>query len=282
MRGTYATPEVSRDIVVAQMVGDLPMETARAKTVRGEAALAVLDLTVSDPDDPSRLRVDHLSFTLAHGEILGLFGLLGSGSIEAAQAIYGAWEGDTKGEIAIDSHPVTITDPTRAVAYGMGLMAQDRRDCLLLDHSVRENVMLASLGTVSPRGFLDVAEAARRVSQLVDRLDIKTRSIDAEVGTLSGGNQQKVQAARWIAAGAHILLLIDPTRGVDVGARAEIKRVWEELRANGQAILIASSDSEELVGICDRVLVLRHGRLAGEISRAELTEGRLLKMAAGV
>jgi ABC-type sugar transport system ATPase subunit len=127
-----------------------------------------------------------------------------------------------------------------------------------------------------------VASARRRTLDLVRRLDIKTRSIDAPVSTLSGGNQQKVQVARWLAAAARILVLIDPTRGVDVGARAEIKQVWSELSAAGHALLIASTDAEELVDVCDRVLVLRHGRLAGEVRRSELSEEKLLRLAADV
>jgi ABC-type sugar transport system ATPase subunit len=147
---------------------------------------------------------------------------------------------------------------------------------------VHDNAILASLRQVSPRGVLDVASARRRTLDLVRRLDIKTRSIDAPVSTLSGGNQQKVQVARWLAAAARILILIDPTRGVDVGARAEIKQVWSELSAAGHALLIASTDAEELVDVCDRVLVLRHGRLAGEVRRSELSEEKLLRLAADV
>ena len=120
----------------------------------------------------------------------------------------------------------------------------------------------------------------RQAADQVDALRIKTPSIDAEVRTLSGGNQQKVQVARWLAADARILVLIDPTRGVDVGARSEIKRIWFDLSRQGRAILIASTDSEELVDVCDRVIVMRHGRSVGELSGAELTERNLLRMAA--
>ncbi len=280
--GSYRTADVSRDTVVAQMVGAIATGTARAPGAPGDVALAAQGLEVFDPDRPDRLRVAGITFSIAHGECVGLFGLLGAGCIEAALALYGAWQGKVAGRVSIDGRTVSIDDPTVAVAHGLGLVAQDRRDGLVLEHSVHSNTVLASLPLVSPRGLLDLPRARRRTLDLVRRLEIRTRSIDALVGTLSGGNQQKVQVARWLAAAARILILIDPTRGVDVGARAEIKRVWAELSAAGHALLIASTDAEELVDVCDRVLVLRHGCLAGEVPRAELSEERLLRMAAGV
>jgi ABC-type sugar transport system ATPase subunit len=280
--GSYVTSEVSRDTVVAQMVGGIRTPIALADRQPGAVALAATDLTVADPADPTRLRVDHVSLQAAHGEILGLFGLLGAGCIEAALALYGAWPGKVSGRIVLDGRDVTIANPTEAVALGMGLMAQDRRDCLLLEHSVLDNALLASLGAITHRGFLDVGAGQRRAQEFVRLLDIKAPSIETLVGTLSGGNQQKVQVARWLIADARILILIDPTRGVDVGARAEIKRVWSALRADGRAIVIASTDAEELVDVCDRVLVFRRGAIAGELQRADLSEETLLRMATDV
>jgi len=280
--GSYDTAEVSRDTVVSKMVGDISPMIERIDVAFGPDALAVQGLTVSDTTESGRLCVDNVAFSLAHGEILGLFGLLGAGCIETALALYGAWQGTVSGDIILDGRSVDVADPTIAVANGIGLMAQDRRDCLLLDHSVEDNIMLASLRSVTPWGVLDVGASQQRSRDLVGQLDIRATSINAKVGTLSGGNQQKVQIARWLAANAKILILIDPTRGVDVGARAEIKRVWAELSAAGHAIMIASTDAEELVGICDRVLVFRHGRIAGELLRSELSEEKLLRLAADV
>jgi len=280
--GSYATAEVSRDTVVAQMVGGVRAPVALAEQQPGAVALDAAELAIADPADPARLRVDHVSLQVRHGEILGLFGLLGAGCIEAALALYGAWPGKVGGRIALDGRAVTIANPTEAVALGMGLMAQDRRACLLLEHSVLDNALLASLGAIAHRGMLDVGAGQRRAQDFVRRLDIKTPSIDTLVGILSGGNQQKVQVARWLIADARILILIDPTRGVDVGARAEIKRVWSALRADRRAIVIASTDAEELVDVCDRVLVFRHGAIAGELRRADLSEETLLRMATNV
>ena len=280
--GTHVTAEVSRDTVVAQMVGGVRSNVAASEFKPGAIALEAANLNVADPIDPTRRRVKDVSLRVAHGEILGLFGLLGAGCIETALALYGAWPGRVEGRIAIDGCTVEIPNPSAAVALGMGLMAQDRRDCLLLDHSVHDNAMLASLDTISRHGFLDLGPAQRRTLDFVRHLNIKAASIEALVGTLSGGNQQKVQVARWLIADARILILVDPTRGVDVGARAEIKRVWSELRAGGRAIVIASTDAEELVDVCDRVIVFRHGAIAGVLSRAELSEEQLLRMAADV
>jgi ABC-type sugar transport system ATPase subunit len=174
---------------------------------------------------------------------------------------------------------VAIGNPEDAVALGLGLMAQDRRDCLIPDHSIGDNVGIASLDKSLRRGLIDVALARRRAQSQADALKIKANSIDDEVQTLSGGNQQKVQIARWLAAETRILIMVDPTRGVDVGARRDIKAIWAELSARGQAILLASTDVEELVDVCDRVIVMANGRPAGELAGAELTERNLVRMA---
>ncbi|WP_119388416.1 sugar ABC transporter ATP-binding protein [Taklimakanibacter lacteus] len=281
--GTHATSDVTRSQVVTEMVGHAVASTERARQpVRRGAALTVEGLKVFDTDDPARLRVRDLSLSLAQGEILGLFGLVGSGCIEAAVALYGAWPGSWEGAITLDGSPVNLDNPTISVASGMGFMAQDRRDCLMPDHAVHDNIILASLERLSATGFSDDARARRTTLDLVRDLAVRTRSIESPVGTLSGGNQQKVQVARWLSAQARILILVDPTRGVDIGARGEIKRIWARLSEEGRSILIASTDAEELVDICDRVIVLRGGEPVAEIGRDELTEERILGVAAGV
>lgn len=280
--GMHATAEVTRAEVVAQMVGRSLAPVERRRTAASPVAISVDHLKVFDPDDAARLRVNDISLTVAQGEIVGLFGLVGSGCIEAAVALYGAWPGRREGMIAIVGMPAALADPEESVSRGIGFMAQDRRDCLMLDQTVFDNTILASLANLSPHGFIDAARARRMTGSLVQNLAIKTNSIDTWVGTLSGGNQQKVQVARWLAADARIFILVDPTRGVDIGARSEIKRVWARLAEEGRSILIASTDAEELVDICDRVLVLRAGRIVGEVSRNDLSEERILGMAADV
>jgi ABC-type sugar transport system ATPase subunit len=282
--GEFRTSDTSRDLIVAQMVGS---QVSRGKTDRvaslGSKAIEARGLVVMDAGGGARAIVDGIDLSVAHGEILGLFGLLGAGTIETAMALFGAWPGRTQGEIWIDSKPAAIRGPADAVRLGIGLIAQDRRDGLSGEHSIYDNAILASLERIAGvGGLLDGAGARRRVMDIFHRLRIKAASIDTLVGTLSGGNQQKVQVARWLEAGVKIILLVDPTRGVDVGARAEITRIWTELANAGCAILFVSSDAEELVEICDRVVVLSNGRVAGEIANTDLSEERLLRLAAAV
>ena len=287
--GVYLADPAARDEVVRAMLGsDLSREGhgeghgASAVPLRGDVALEVHDLVVRDADGARRPLVDGLALRVAKGEILGLFGLLGAGCGEAALAIFGAWEGPVSGRVLVDGDDVAIRRPADAVARGLGLVAQDRRTSLIHEHTVAENIVMASLAGVTRRGFLDVAAMRRVAIDYVKRLAIKVPTVDTQVGTLSGGNQQKVQVARWLASGARILLLVDPTRGIDVRTRHEINALWRQLAAEGHALLLVSSEAEELVDVCDRVVVLRNGARAGELPRAELDEERLLRLAAGV
>jgi ABC-type sugar transport system ATPase subunit len=216
------------------------------------------------------------------GEILGLFGLLGSGCGAVAAAVFGSWPGSVRGSLRINGTPASIDQPSDAIAYGLGLLSQDRREALVHAHSVADNVVLASLDKISRWGVIDRDQKRLVTKRYVDQLSIRTPSTEALVATLSGGNQQKVQVARWLATGSRILLLVDPTRGVDVGARAEINRLWQELAIRGFALLLVSSEVEELVEICDRVLVMHGGRLVAELHGDEITSSRLVRSASGV
>ena len=276
--GQHKVGDVSRQAVVAEMTGaEESVPDRPASLSAGEIALEVRDLRVFEPS--GRIRVKGLDLIVRRSEFVGLFGLLGAGCIEAALSIYGAWSGKHEGTVLVDGIEAAIDGPGDAVALGLGLIAQDRRDCLVADQSISANIGMASLRKIVRRGVLDIAEGRRRAEDLVDALHIKAASIDADVNTLSGGNQQKVQIARWLAAGTRVLIMIDPTRGVDVGARRDIKQIWSDLKAKGQAILLASTDAEELVDTCDRVIVISHGRRAGELAGEDLTEKNLLRMA---
>ena len=281
IRGRHRVADVTRGDVVAEMIGDaLGISEFSASRKLGNAALEVRNLSVFEIE--GRSRVDGLNLVVRKGEVVGLFGLLGAGCAEAALAIYGAWKGRREGTILIDGVEQAIRSPDEAVGLGLGLMAQDRRDCLIGDQSIGDNIGIASLGRIVRHGVLDVAAGRRRAHDQVDTLHIKATSIDDEVRTLSGGNQQKVQIARWLVASTRVLIMVDPTRGVDVGARREIKRIWLDLSAKGHAILLASTDAEELVDACDRVVVMSHGHQAGELSGLDLTEKNLLRMATDV
>jgi len=279
IRGSHFTSDVSRQQIVSEMIGTTGGgELQRsASPMLGSVALELRDLRVFDAE--GRLRVNGLNLSLRTGEVVGLFGLLGAGCIEAALAVYGAYPGTRKGQIVVDGVVVRIDAPADAVASGLGLIAQDRRDSLIAGHSVEENIVIASLETDVRNGVRDPANARRRAQDQANALNIRTASVDAEVQTLSGGNQQKVQIARWLAADARILIMIDPTRGVDVGARREVKAIWSDLTQGGHAMLVASTDVEELVDVCNRVVVMNSGKQVGELSGTELTESNLVRMA---
>ena len=265
--GRHRVADVSRAEIVAEMIGEAG-GTVGASRLRRHLAMPSLEIrNLCVFDSEGKPRVDGLDLTVRKGEVVGLFGLLGAGCVEAALAIYGAWHGRREGTILVDGAEASIAGPDEAVALGLGLMAQDRRDCLIAEQSVGDNIGIASLGRIVRHGMLDVAAGRRRAPDQVALLHIKAASIDIEVRTLSGGNQQKVQVARWLAAGTRILIMVDPTRGVDVGARREIKRIWSDLASQGHAILLASTDAEELVDVCDRVVVMSHGRRVGEAGR---------------
>jgi ABC-type sugar transport system ATPase subunit len=284
IQGDFVTQAVTRDLVVREMIGS---EVDLVRSDRGgrpatEPVLDVRELSAWDPVAPDRVRVDGISFTLHRGEILGLFGLVGSGCSVAVQALFGAWEGKVRSVTILNGVPVALTAPAQAIRNGIALMAADRRATLIHEHPVADNIVLASLEKVSRRGVLDLAAKHVRAGRFVEQLQIRTRSSAAPVGSLSGGNQQKVQIARWLSAEADVLLLDDPTRGVDIGARAEINRLWLELAASGRSIVMVSSDAEELVDLCDRVLVLKGGRIVAEHPGETVTEAQLLHDAAGV
>src|SRR5450631_289365 len=279
--GASRTVDTSRQAVVDLMVGRaVSRHHQRPENIAGEVAIETRGLTVLDP--AGRELVSQLDIAVRHGEIMGLFGLLGSGVVEAVMALFGAWHGETFGTVLVDGQQTLIRQPSDAARLGIGLIAQDRRDGLSGEHSIYDNAILANLQSLSRGGFIDEVVARRKIIDLSDRLKIKARDVDVVVGTLSGGNQQKVQVARWLAAGVSIMLLVDPTRGVDVGARSEIMQIWTELADAGCAILLVSSDAEEIVDICDRAVVLRNGRIAGNVTRNDLSEAHLLRLAAGV
>ena len=283
LQGDHVAAQTSRDEVVAEMIGGAVTVLAPVGSARETLALEVDGLTVYDLDDPERMRVDDLGFALHDGEILGLFGLLGAGCGTVAEAIFGAWPGRVEGRVRVAGAEVTIAHPADAIAHGLGLMPQDRRETLIHDHATLGQCRAGQpAGGVAARRARPATASDSSPGSTWRVLQIRTPSIDARVATLSGGNQQKVQVARWLAAGSRVLLLVDPTRGVDVGARAEINRLWQELAGDGYALLLVSSEAEELVEVCDRVLVLRHGRLVSEHRGDDITVGRLLHAAAGV
>ena len=223
--------------------------------------------------------VRDVSFSVRRGEILGLAGLVGSGRTQLAETLFGLTPPDA-GEIFVDGAKVDITSPADAIQAGIGYVPEDRRrHGVVLEMDVAANASLASLDKLSRRGLLD-RDAERRVAQsYVDRFRIKTPSVYAETGTLSGGNQQKVALARWLAIEPSVLILDEPTQGVDVGSKAEIHALMQELAERGLAIVMISSELPEILGMSDRIGVMRAGTIRGLLAREEATQSALFALA---
>ena len=262
--GTWCKDEVTPDAIVRHMVGrDVTDQFAPRKAKIGEPVLEVEGLTST--------RVHDISLTVRAGEIVGLAGLVGAGRTELARALMGA-DRVLSGSVKVGGQPVKADHPAAAIRYGIGYVTEDRKgDGLLLGRSIEENVALGSLARLSHNGFMDAGAARRMVDASMQAFKVRASGPQQVVGTLSGGNQQKVLMARWLALQCKVLILDEPTRGVDVGARAEIYALIEEMAEKGMALLLISSDLPELLGLSDRIVVIREGRVAGRFERAAAT-----------
>ena len=252
---------------------DKPADKAERR-LAAEPVLACRDLAWSDT-------LQGVSFSLKPGEILGLGGLDGQGQRELLLALFGVLRGCT-GKIEIDGKAVSIASPVvaRANGIGMALIPEDRKtEGLMLPMSVRENLSFAALDRMSTAGVIDRDRQQSFVDGVMELLAIKSFSVDAAVGSLSGGNQQKVVIAKWLIRQPRILLLSDPTRGIDVGTKQEIYQLLRRLADEGAAIVFYSTDYDELIGCCDRVLVLYEGRIKKELAGSEITEQNLIASA---
>lgn len=267
--------ETSFDDVVRKMVGrSLTDRFPIRKTKIGETVLELKSLT--------RKHAFHdISFSVKSGEVVGVAGLMGAGRTEIMRAIFGLDAIDS-GEIWVNNKPVKIKTPDEAVKYGIGFITEDRKDeGLVLDFSIRENIALPNLKSFSTKGMIAEKSEREFVELLIKRLTIKTQSAEISAGSLSGGNQQKVVIAKWIGIGPKILILDEPTRGVDVGAKREIYQLMNELTERGVAIIMVSSELPEVLGMSDRVLVIHEGKLAGELSKEEATQEKIMTYATG-
>ncbi len=227
--------------------------------------------------------VKDVSFQVRAGEVLGLSGLVGAGRTETARAIFGADKKDG-GEVYLKGKKLSIHTPKEAVKQHIGFLLEDRKNQgVLLEQSGRVNITMASLKDYTKAlGIIDKKAEKEKVQSLIDALHIKIDGQDALVNSLSGGNQQKVSFAKWIASDPEVLILDEPTRGVDVGAKIEIYNIINHLAEEGKAIVMISSEMAEIIGMCDRSLVMREGVVMGELSRDELTEENLIKLSMGV
>ncbi len=278
--------DVTTDWVVRMMVGrelgDLFQKEAAAVAVDAAPALEVRGLSrTGSMRDASAIVLEDVNLTVRSGEIVGLAGLVGSGRTEVVRAVFGADPFD-RGEILIDGKTVQVRSPQDAIRHGIGLVPEDRKtQALVLDLTVRENITLASLGRLVRYGFVRLRSERHRAMEFVRALRVRTPSLEQQVVNLSGGNQQKVVIAKWLALEPRVLILDEPTRGIDIGAKAEVHHLMSELAAQGVAILMISSELPEILGMSDRILVMRQGRIAGELPRSEATQERIMALATG-
>jgi len=270
--------EYDANKLVAQMVGreiknifpkeeDIPI---------GEVVLEVRDLTQEKAEGG---RFKNISFQLRKGEILGFSGLVGAGRSEVMRAIFGL-DSFTSGEILIDGELVRIKNTTDAIHAGIAMVSEDRKGYgLVLERDIKENISLATLRHFKKCGLLDDKEIVKRSNEMVELLNIKIANLDVKAETLSGGNQQKAVLAKWLVGDVKIMILDEPTRGIDVGAKSEIHKLMCKFARQGMAVIMISSELPEVLGMSDRVVVMQEGRISGVLERNELTQKRIMKLA---
>lgn len=275
--------DIDEDRIIAAMVGrNLTQAASDRPSTAEHIMLTVRNLSLSVPDRRGwRQVLKNVSFDLAAGEILGIGGLLGAGRTEILETIFGATEGRPGGEVLIEGVPVSIRSPVEARRLGIALVTEDRKSQgLHLRDTITENVALPLVGRIARFGFRSFAAEDALAESAMKTLGIRASSIEQAAGTLSGGNQQKVVIGKCLAAGPRILLLDEPTRGIDVGAKREIYELVFQLAADGMAIVVVSSEMPELLHLADRILVMSEGRQAGVLTHAEATEERIMQLAA--
>ncbi|MGB7365772.1 sugar ABC transporter ATP-binding protein [Carnobacterium jeotgali] len=272
---TALTKETTNDEVVCKMVGrDLEDYYPKKHSKIGEVVFETKGLTQAN-------RFKDISFTVKSGEIVGFSGLMGAGRTEIMRSIFGIDELD-QGDIYLEGEKITIKSPSTAISKGIGFLTENRKEeGLILDYSIRDNISLPSIDGFSKKGLIDTKAEMDFAQLLMERLHVKAENQFDSVSSLSGGNQQKVVLAKWIGIGSKVLILDEPTRGVDVGAKREIYQLMNELADRGVAIIMVSSDLPEILGVSDRVIVIHEGHVAGELSKTEATEEKIMKLATG-
>lgn len=270
---TVDTQSITKEHLVTLMVGrEIEQLFPERHAEIGEEILRVENLSTAD-------LVEGVNFSLRKGEVVGFSGLVGSGRTETMRAIFGA-DKKTDGKIYYFGKEVSIKDPKQAIKLGIGLLPEDRKtQGLLLKQPIRINTTLVSR---QGDGFINHRKEKEEVRSLLAQIATKYGSTEDNADSLSGGNQQKVALAKWLAIDTKIIILDEPTRGVDIGAKTEIYRIINELAERGVGVIIISSEMAEIIGICDRAVVMREGRITGEFAKESLTENNLIKSAMGV
>ncbi len=271
------TPNDICRLMVGREIDNLDLTAGRKA---GNVVLEVRNLSLPWPGHARKWRLEKVGFTLRGGEVLGIAGLMGAGRTELLECLFGASPQPPQGEILLKGKPVSFSHPAEAKRAGIAMVTEDRKRLgLFAKMTVRENISICTLKDAVSAGFVSGSKEHSIARESIERLGVKTAGPEAAITGLSGGNQQKCIIARWLRTNPSVLLLDDPTRGVDVGAKAELYRTIDALSRQGMAIIVTSSELPELLTLCDRILVLAEGRLTGELSRSEFSEHRIMELA---
>lgn len=279
--GTVRAAETSKDEIIKMMVGrDMSEQYPKDPTEKGEVALEVKGLSYTPPEGSFRRSLKNISLYVRHGEVLGIAGLAGAGRSEFFECLAGVHHGETEGHIYIEGKEVSIKTPADAIKEGISFATEDRKGTgLVLSRSIGENMSLPLLKKFSPMFFMKTSEEKNIWKKQMDTLRVKAPSAKTLASSLSGGNQQKVVLAKWLMTEPKILLLDEPTRGIDVGAKAEIYQLINNLAKHGMAIIVVSSELPEVIGISDRIVTFCEGELTGEFLQKDATQEKLLESA---
>lgn len=280
--GEAAMAQITTNDIIRMMVGrELTALFPREEHAIGDVIFQARNVTCLDPNNTARKRVDNVSFSLRQGEILGIAGLVGAGRTELVSALFGAYQGAYSAEFLINNKPVKIRNPRDAVRQGICMVPEDRKaHGIVPAMGVGYNITLSVIGSLSHHGLIDDGHEFSSIGEAITRMRIKTSSALLPIANLSGGNQQKAVISKMLEPKPRILILDEPTRGVDVGAKAEIYKIMFALVKEGMSIIMVSSELPEILGISDRVLMIGEGQLRGEfINDATLTQERILTAA---
>ncbi|VBB06901.1 abc transporter [Lucifera butyrica] len=281
--GTYPAQELNEDRVISLMVGrELTQRFPRKPHTPGDVVLEVKNWTVYNPEIPDKKILSNVNFTARKGEILGIAGLMGAGRTELAMSLFGAYAGKRTGEMFLEGKPVDVTSPRDAINQGLCYLSEDRKQYgLVLMMDIKNNISMANLSSLCTNNIINSNEEVRAAERYTNDLKIKTPSIEQKTGNLSGGNQQKVVLGKWLMASPKVLILDEPTRGIDVGAKFEIYNIMNSLVDQGVSIIMISSELPEILGMSDRVIVMHEGKFNGELPWEEATQEKVIFYATG-
>lgn len=277
MVGCAERGEWSHGDMVRMMAGRDLKASVKSSSATDREVLRVVDMTLKHPTRPNDFLVNKVNFRVCEGEVLGIFGLMGAGRTELLECLFGLHNGISSGDVFINRIQVNVASPSDAIAHGLALVPEDRKqDGLVLSMSVGENASLASLERAERFGLLNRQVEYDYLQPFVDRFRVQSPSLRESISNLSGGNQQKVILAKWLATGPTVLMLDEPTRGIDVQAKNEIYTLINELTAEGLSVVVVSSELPEVMALSDRILVLCEGRATKEFNREDATEEAIL------